>query len=131
VRVIHEMANDHIQSVLLLFRRNNLYDNGLDPAAFARYCGWMAEALKGQPIAAYEIWNEPSNFDFRAIYGGTWNVRGDAPWVDKFSQLMRQGAQAIRNADPNAKIIASFDGPASIYAMQRNPNDFQDLDGLS
>jgi hypothetical protein len=130
-RVIHEIAEAHMRTIVALFRRNEIYHNPLDPTAFALYCEWVATTLKDEPIAAYQIWNEPSNFDFRNIYGGSWNGRGDAPWVDKFSELTRMAAQAVRRADAHAKIIVSFDGPASIYAFRRHPQDFKDIDGLS
>jgi hypothetical protein len=120
-----------MQMVVLLFRKNQLYDNPLDPAAFARYAAWMAIALKDQPVAAYQIWNEPSNFDFRAQYGGSWNGRGYAPWVENYSELTRQAAAAIRAADPHAVIIANLEGPALAYALKQYPQDFRNLDGIA
>jgi hypothetical protein len=131
LRVIHKIAEAKMSIIVGLFRRNDIYSNPLEPNAFARYCQWVATTLKGKPIAAYQIWNEPSNFDFRNIYGGSWNGRGDAPWVDKFSELSAMAARAIRSADPHAKIIVSFDGPASVYGFRRHPQDFHDIDGLS
>jgi hypothetical protein len=91
----------------------------------------MASALKDQRVAAYQIWNEPSNFDFRAQYGGSWNGRGYAPWVENYSELTRQAANAIRAADPHAVIIANLEGPALAYALKQYPQDFHNLDGIA
>jgi hypothetical protein len=130
-RVANEIASSDMKMILLLFRKNQLYPNPLDAVAFARYCGWMATTFRGMPVAAYQIWNEPSNFDVREYYGGAWNGRGQAPWVSKFSDLVEKAAQAIRQADPSATITTSFEGPPLIDAMEEAPADFADVDGIS
>ena len=130
-RVADEIASSDMKMILLLFRKNALYPNPLDAAAFARYCGWVATTFRGMPVAAYQIWNEPSNFDVREYYGGAWNGRGHAPWVGKFSDLVGKAAQAIRQADPSATITTSFEGPPLIDAMEATPLEFADVDGIS
>lgn len=130
-RVSNEIVASHMKMILLLFRKNGLYSNPLDAAAFARYCGWMATTFRGMPVAAYQIWNEPSNFDVREYYGGAWNGRGHAPWVSKFSDMVGKAAQAIRQADPSATITTSFEGPPLINAMEETPAEFADVDGIS
>ena len=91
----------------------------------------MATTFRGMPVAAYQIWNEPSNFDVREYYGGAWNGRGHAPWVSKFSDMVEKAAQAIRQADPSATITTSFEGPPLIDAMEETPAKFADIDGIS
>jgi hypothetical protein len=130
-RAADQIASSDMKMILLLFRKNNLYSNPLDAAAFARYCGWMATTFRGMPVAAYQIWNEPSNFDVRDYYGGAWNGRGHAAWVSKFSDMVEKAAQAIRQADPKATITTSFEGPPLIDAMEESPADFAALDGIS
>jgi hypothetical protein len=130
-RVANEIASSDMKMVLLLFRKNALYPNPLDAAAFARYCGWIATTFRGMPVAAYQIWNEPSNFDVREYYGGAWNGRGHAPWVSKFSDMVEKAAQAIKQADPTATITTSFEGPPLIDAMEDTPAGFADVDGIS
>jgi hypothetical protein len=130
-RVANEIAASNMKMILLLFRKNGLYSNPLDADAFARYCGWMATTFRGMPVAAYQIWNEPSNFDVREYYGGAWNGRGHAPWVSKFSDMVEKAARAIKQVDPNATITTSFEGPPLINAMQETPAKFVDLDGIS
>jgi hypothetical protein len=130
-RVANKIAASDMKMILLLFRKNKLYSNPLDAAAFARYCGWMATTFRGMPVAAYQIWNEPSNFDVREYYGGAWNGSGHAPWVSKFSDMVEKAAQAIRQADPNATITTNFEGPPLIDAMEETPAEFADVDGIS
>jgi hypothetical protein len=130
-RALDLMIAAHLQIIVLLLGPNELYQNPLDPQAFARYAAWMAATLKGAPIIAYEIWNEPSNFSFRQIYGGAWNGRGNAKWVQKFAEMVQTAVRAIRQVDPDATIIDNLDGPAWIYAMKEYPGDFGGVDGVS
>jgi hypothetical protein len=131
LRVANEIAASNMKMVLLLFRKNPLYQNPLDADAFARYCGWMATTFRNMPVAAYQIWNEPSNFDVRDYYGGSWNGRGNAPWVGRFSDLIQKASHAIREADPHATIITSFEGPPLIDAMETEPGDFSEINGIA
>jgi hypothetical protein len=71
-----------------------------DPAEFGRFMGLLATRYKGQ-VAAYELWNEPN-------LRREWNGEPLDPAL--FVELIRQGAQAVRAADANAKIISG--GPA-------------------
>lgn len=72
-----------------LFRANPIYENPLDPKAFAAFCGWVADRYKGK-IDTYEIWNEPNNFDFfkcyQRVYGYGENLR-DRRWMKHFVEL--------------------------------------------
>ncbi len=80
---------------------NPIYENPLDPDAFARWTAFMAEYFKDK-IYTYEIWNEPANFYFQKQYGGQrW---GDAPWLVKFVELTRKANDAIRSVLPDANI---------------------------
>ena len=80
---------------------NSIYENPLDPDAFARWCAFMADYFKDK-IYTFEIWNEPANFFFQKQYGGQrW---GDAPWLVKFVELSRKANDAIRSVLPNANI---------------------------
>ena len=120
-----------MRSVIVLFRKNPIYSNPLDDAAFARYCGWMAKTLSNQPVAAFQIWNEPSNFDVRDYYGGAWNARGDAPWLQQFVRLMADAANAIRAVQADATIIVSLEGPPLLRALDNYPSAFDQINGIS
>jgi hypothetical protein len=67
-----------------------------DPAEFGRFMGILAARYQGR-VAAYELWNE-SNLRRE------W--RGEALDPALFVALIREGAQAIRAADPTAQIIS-------------------------
>ena len=128
--LLARIAAAHMRPVVLLFRKNPAYANPLDQDAFARYCSWVAATLNGS-VAAYQIWNEPSNFDVREQYGGAWNGRDNAPWVSQFSHMMALAAKAIRQADPFATVIVSLEGPPLIYDLRDHHDDFADISGVA
>lgn len=130
-RVIQLLAAAHIKMTIALFRKNKLYANPLDADAFARYSAWLVKTLGDQQVLAYQIWNEPSNFDFRAYYGGAWNGVGDSPWVGNFVTLMGEAARAIKQVDPRATVIVNLEGPPLVFAMRSRPHEFADIDGVS
>lgn len=84
---------------------NALYEDGglvTTPQArraFADYAHWLATQLKGQ-VRYYEIWNE-----WNIGTGSTAKPRV-AGSVEDYAALVKVAADAIRRADPAAKIIA-------------------------
>lgn len=74
-----------------------------DPALFARFMETIVARYKGR-IRSWELWNEP---DLREYWQGT---------PEEFGELIRQGAQAVRRADPDAVIV--------LGGMSRGPTDF-------
>lgn len=87
---------------LLLTYGNALYENPLDPGAYARWAAWMATHFAGR-VSDFEIWNEPANFLFGKQYGG--ERFGDAPWIGKFVDLSLQAGAAIRAVRPEATVV--------------------------
>ena len=100
----------------LLNSKNSIYDNPLDPDAFARYCAWHVRHL-GDRCDLYEIWNEPHNFNFYQVYrdvygygrkpdGSMKDERGNVnlPWIPRFVELSRKAVGAIRAANPKADV---------------------------
>ncbi len=81
---------------IILASPNKIYDNPLDPKAFAAWAGFLASHFKGR-ITTFEIWNEPHNMFFMKHYG-------DSLWAGKFVELSRMGAEAIHEADPNVNV---------------------------
>ncbi len=130
-RVIRLLAASNIKMTIGLFRKNTLYANPLDADAFAKYSAWLVRTLGDQQVLAYQIWNEPGNFDFRSYYGGAWNGVGDAPWVSNFVTLMGKAARAIKQVDPRATVLVNLEGPPLVFALRSRPQEFADIDGVS
>jgi len=63
-----------------------------DNALFAEFMEKIAARYRGR-IRSWELWNEP---DLREYWQGT---------TAEFADLVRQGAAAVRRADPNAVIV--------------------------
>ena len=117
--------------ILLLCYGNPVYENPLDPDGFAAYAQFMAKTLKRRHIIAYEIWNEPTNFYFYNQYGGSWSGAEPSLWRVKFCELLVKAARAIKAEDPAADIITNPGEPQSIHMMERHPEAFADISGIS
>ncbi len=75
-----------------------------DPAKFAEFVFTIASRYKGK-IHSWELWNEPDNHEF---WEGT---------VAQYAEMVKEGALAVRRADPKAIVILG--GQASTF-----PTDF-------
>jgi hypothetical protein len=126
---IDAIAGSGIKLVLVLCYANKVYDNPLDPQAFAQYCEWVAQHLKGK-VAVYEVWNEPVNFQFFKQYGGERSGRGDALWVAKYGELVAAASAAIRAADPQAVIMHNIGGAPWVYSLRKSSQDYALVDGI-
>nr|WP_294972008.1 hypothetical protein [uncultured Pseudomonas sp.] len=88
-----------ISTLLILGLENQFHGNAkprdeTSRAAFLRYVRYVVRSFKGQ-VAIYEVWNE-------------WDVENptDKAFSDDYLTLVRATAQAIREEDPQAKVIA-------------------------
>lgn len=99
--LVNRLNERGVRLNLLLSYGNGIYDNPLDPTAYAAWCAFMAEHFRGR-VDTFEIWNEPANFAFRKQYGG--QRFGDAPWIGKFVELSLAAGAAIRDVQPAASI---------------------------
>jgi hypothetical protein len=115
----------NIQVILLLFRRNTLYaeSKGMDADAYAKYAGFMAKTFTPPTVAAYELWNEPCNFDFPQ-YVGQREV-----WLAKYCEMARKAASAIREVDPKTPILQTLEVQFWFDALRDHPADFAQIDG--
>lgn len=91
-------------------------------AAFARWAAAAARHFKGRPIL-WEVWNEPNI--------GFWRPKPD---VNEYVTLLRATLEAVRQADPQATIVA----PASsgfpwdfLETLCAAPGVLDRLDGIS
>lgn len=114
-----------IRVILPLFRKNSIYENPLDPEAFARYAAFMAQTWKQPEICAYEIWNEPPNFDFPQQYKG----KGHS-WKPQYSEMVRKAAAAIRAVNPKAVIIHNLECSAWLEEVKARPENYALVDGI-
>jgi polysaccharide biosynthesis protein PslG len=78
--------------------RNSELESGppADYAEFRRFMGQLATRYRGR-VAAYELWNEPN-------LAREW--RGDRLEPARFVELVAEGSQGVRAADPDALIIS-------------------------
>ncbi|MDQ2798009.1 MAG: cellulase family glycosylhydrolase [Armatimonadota bacterium] len=93
------LAERHIKPLFILDYGNDLYQKQAPRspearAAFARFAAAAVTHYKGKPIL-WEIWNEPN--------GGFWPPRAN---VLEYRQLAFETARAIKQADPNATVLA-------------------------
>jgi len=101
---------------------------------YANYCAFAAKHFKGK-VKVWEIWNEPSVFEIRKAYGGSWNAKegAETPWLQKYTDLIIAAAKAIRKVDPDATIIAgSCIFPVNYHFMDllKEKGGIELLDGL-
>jgi hypothetical protein len=74
-----------------------------DPQTFSKIMEKLATRYRGR-VHSWELWNEPDN---REYWQGT---------ADEFAQMIIPAAQAVRRADPSAKIV--------LGGMSYGPADF-------
>ncbi|OGV40317.1 MAG: hypothetical protein A2X48_23450 [Lentisphaerae bacterium GWF2_49_21] len=117
--------------IMLLCYGNPIYENPLDPSAFAKYAKFMAGKLKDRNIIAYEIWNEPTNFRFYEQYGGSWSGKSPSLWRDKFCELLAMSAKDIREEDAETPIITNTGEPQFFNMIENEAGSFKHVDGVS
>ncbi len=98
--LMEALESRDIRPLFILDYGNPLYDDGLAPhtdrgrAAFAEFAYRAAARFRGRGIL-WEIWNEP-NIHF-------WKPQ---PNVDDYAKLAVETAESIRQADPDAIVVA-------------------------
>lgn len=139
VYAIPEVSRDWVRRVAeaglgvipILCYGNDLYENPLDPDAYANYARYMAKELRGAPVVAWEIWNEPTNFEFLKRYGGPWSAQPPCEWADRFCELLAKGAAAIREVDDSTPIITNPGECQFAHMAATHPEVFALVDGVS
>lgn len=111
-----------------------MYENELDPEAFANYAAFAVKHFKGR-IKHFQIWNEPQNFFFRKQYGGAWNGKdkdnADSPWVSKFAEFVTLVARRMKQENPDIFIITGSAEPANHRLIAKYPQMWEHVDALS
>jgi hypothetical protein len=127
-----QQATDAGLSVIpVLALGNPVYDNPMDPQAFARYAAFMARTLPGRfNIEAFEIWNEPTNFQFMGHYGGSWSGAEPCLWLEKFAELVALSARAIKDEAPDVPVMISPGEPQFFHMAMRYPESLEHVDAV-
>jgi hypothetical protein len=100
-RLTAELAAIGVRPLYILDYGNRLYDDGQAPhteaarAAYARFAAAAARHFHGKGVI-WELWNEPDSDQF-------WKPRAKA---DDYAAMAVAAARAIREADPDAVIVA-------------------------
>ena len=104
------LKKNGISTIQLLVFGNSLYENPIDPTAYANYCAWAVRTY-GRDVAYFEIFNEARNFCFRKQYG-------DKSWLDNFVATTRLSKDRMRNVDPEVQIgVAAEDMEGDLKRM--------------
>lgn len=128
------MRDNGFKVNLLLSYNNKVYENNLDPDGFANYAAFLAREMKAHypNVVSFEIWNEPGNFFFRKQYGGEWNAKGKAPWLEKFAELVAKTSTAVKKENPDLLVMAGAAvPPANHYLITRYPEAFKNVDATT
>ncbi len=91
-----------LKQIWMLGYGNPIYENPLDPEAYAVWSSWMAKQFEGEAIW-WELWNEPHNFQVLQQYGGNWDGSPPSPWVGKFLELVGGAAKAMKEVSPDSE----------------------------
>ena len=127
-----QRATDAGMSVIpVLALGNSIYDNPMDPEGFARYAAFMARTLpKRFNIEAFEIWNEPTNFQFMRHYGGSWSGAEPCLWLEKFAELTALATKAVKDEAPDVPVMVSPGEPQFAYMARRFPESLEHVEAL-
>ncbi|HCE46330.1 MAG TPA: hypothetical protein DET40_22520 [Lentisphaeria bacterium] len=116
----------------VLLYGNSIYENPLDPKAFANFAKFMAEELVGKyNIVSFEIWNEPTNFQFLKQYGGPWSGKEPCLWLEKFAELVAGTASVLKKTVPQIPLIAAPGDPQFFHMAMRYPESLKDIDAVA
>ncbi len=116
----------------ILLYGNSIYENPLDPEAFANFAKFMARELAGKyNIASFEIWNEPTNFQFLKHYGGSWSGKEPCPWLAKFAELVERTAEVLKREVPQIPLIVAPGDPQFFFMAERFPESLKDIDAYA
>ena len=109
-RVVAETVRQGLQIVAVLDSPPAWAGTPPDPDAFARFARALANHYMAQ-LVYYQIWHNPN-------LGGTWDD-GQAD-AYAYTELLAQGAKAIRSADADARIVLGALAPN----VERGPQNY-------
>lgn len=110
-QVIDKASAYGIKPILILDYGNSKYDNGNYPVTensitgFVNYARWLASRYKGK-VFIYEIWNEWT-------LGTGMKNKKSIPDEGHYFELVKRTSMALKEIDPNIKVIAGSFNPTS------------------
>ena len=116
-RLAYYKAN-HIGVVFLLaYQNDKAYPDTpqqphrqYDADAYGRYAAAVARLLKASGVRfVLEIWNEPHNFGLAKAFGGTWNGKPPAPWLDHYVEMVKAAVADVKAVDPKITLLDDDD----------------------
>ncbi|MAX25585.1 MAG: hypothetical protein CMJ19_13885 [Phycisphaeraceae bacterium] len=124
-----------MEPMVILLYGNKLYENPMDPEAFANYANHVIEHFKGR-VKYFEVYNEPNNFAFRSHYGGMWNGVGEgdekyAVWLLKFVEFASIVTQRIKDKHPDAFLLGYSMNPPARHHAFNFPDAWKNLDAIA
>jgi hypothetical protein len=121
--LVNAIAAHHLKTlVIILFTpqwaRNPSCGGGAkcppaDPNQFATFASEVAARYKGK-VEAYEVWNEPNNYNF-------WATKTDC---DAYTALLKVTYPAIKKADSNAIVVTGGLAPENTDNNNISQTDF-------
>lgn len=120
-----------LRVIMVLCYGNPVHADPLDPAAYARYAAWMATELATYPIAAFELWNEPTNFQVMRTHGGPWSGTPPCPWLERYAAMVAAAAGAIKAVSPAMRTIINPGEAQFVHMAQSHPAALAHVDGVS
>jgi hypothetical protein len=117
--VAHHLHGLGVISYTPQWARTATCSNGIEcppanPATFATFAAEVAARYKSDGMDAWEIWNEPNNFNF-------WAPKTDC---DAYTALLKVTYPAIKQANPSALVITGGLAPESTDGVNTSPTDF-------
>ncbi len=110
--IVEETALRDLRLIAVLERPPDWAGNPPIPVDFARFAGAVA-ARYGDRIDYYQVWHNPNLQD-------GW---GTQPHPAQYAELLRQAAQAIRSADPDARILLAGLAPT----VEQGPQNISEV----
>lgn len=108
-RIVAETVKAGLQIVAVLDSPPTWAGTPPDPEAFARFARAFANHYMAQ-LVYYQVWQNPN-------LGDAWGGQADAYG---YTELLAQGAEAIRDADPDARIVLGALAPN----VESGPDNF-------
>lgn len=81
-----------------------------EPRAFGRFAVHVARMLRDAGVRfVLEIGNEPHNSELGRAFGGSWNGKPPAPWLQHYVSMVREAVAQVKAFDPTIRLLSDDD----------------------